>query len=212
MTKETKEELVNHMIDFGLHMLGKGLVNATFNEMMNPYSHAMAIVHIGHGTELIIKAKIAEEHPLLIFSNIPKSTISTNNRLGFLDLLEKGQTIAFNDLPERLWASTGYKIKGLELFNQFGKVRNQIIHLGVPPIALNDFALKFGYGLIEPMVNEWWGDTILQYAEVYDEAYLEYVFEQLNRLDIESKYELDENYHLREKSNFTRKHNYFHLL
>jgi hypothetical protein len=69
MKGEVKDELLNHMRDFGLHMLAKGIVNANFNEMLSPYNHAMAIVHIGHGAELIIKARIAQEHPLLIFFN-----------------------------------------------------------------------------------------------------------------------------------------------
>lgn len=199
MKEEIKTELIAHMKDFGLHMLAKGLVNATFSEILNPYSHAMAIVHIGHGTELLIKARIAEEHPLLIFSTIPKSTTSIDTKLGILDLLDKGQSIMYSELPERLWATTGYKIKNINLFNDFGKVRNQIVHLAVPSVDLSDLALKFGYGLIETMVNDWWDETLLEYAINYDDAYLEYVFEQLDRLKIESKYELDEDSNLRRK-------------
>lgn len=69
--------------------------------------------------------------------------------------MEKGQSIMYFELPERLWATTGYKIKDLQLFNDFGRLRNQIIHLAVPDIELTDLALKFGYGLVEKMVNEW---------------------------------------------------------
>lgn len=194
MKEEIKIELVDHMKDFGLHMIGKGLVNGTFSEILNPYSHAMSIVHIAHGTEIIIKARIAEEHPLLIFSKLPKSTVSIDNKLGIIDLLEKGQTIMYSELEERLWAVTGYRIPNRELFNFFGKVRNQIIHLAVPNEDLSDLSLKFGYGLIEQMVNEWWDITLLEYAENYDDAYLEYVFEQLERLKINTKYKLNDQY------------------
>ncbi len=82
------------MKDFGLHMIGRGLVNATFSEILNPYSHAMSIVHIAHGTEIVIKARIAEEHLLFIFSTLPKSTISDDKELGIIELLEKGRSIA----------------------------------------------------------------------------------------------------------------------
>lgn len=191
MKDELRTDLVVHMKEFGLFMLAKGLVNATFNEMLNPYSHAMAIVQIGHGAELIIKARIAEEHPLLIFSSIPKSSASIESEIGIIDLLEKGQSLMYSELPERLWACTGYKLPDIDLYSRFGKVRNQIVHLAVPKIELNDLALEFGYGLIEKLVNKWWDTTILEYAVEYDDAYFEYVFEQLERLKIESIYEYD---------------------
>lgn len=75
-------------------------------------------------------------------------------------------------------------------------MRNQIIHLAVPNEDLSDLSLKYGYGLIEQMVNEWWDKTLLDYASNYDEGYLEYVFEELDRLKIKTKYQLDENYDL----------------
>lgn len=199
MREETQKELVGHMIDFGLHLLGRGVVNATFNEAYIPYNHAMGIVHIAHGTEILIKARIAQEHPLLIFSTIPKSVNAIDTKLGILDLLEKGQTIIYSELPERLWAATGCKIPNLELFNSFGKTRNMIIHLGVPEGELDDIGLKFAYSIIEPLVNEWWNETIIEYACTYDDVYPEYIFQQLDRLKIETKYEIDENYHLRKK-------------
>ena len=46
------------------------------------------------------------------------------------------------------------------------------------------------------MVNDWWDETLLEYAENYDDAYLEYVFEQLDRLKIESRYKLNDQYEL----------------
>ena len=200
MKDEIKLELANHMKDLGLHMIAKGLVNATFSEMLNPYNHAISIVHIAHGTELLIKSRIAYEHPLLIFSNIPKSTTSTDTKLGIVDLLNKGQTIMFSELPERLWATTGYKVPNIDLYNEFGKIRNQIVHLGIPDIELSEAALSFGFTIIEKMVNDWWDDTLFNYTTQYDDDCLQYIFEQTDRLNIELKYELKE-YELVKKEN-----------
>jgi len=199
MKLEIKEQLSNHMKFFGIHMLAKGLVNATFNEHHNPYGHSMSVVQVAHGAELIIKARIAEEHPLLIFTALPKSINSIDTHLGIEDLLNKGKTIMYSELPERLWSTTGNKISNIELFNQFGDIRNQIVHLGVPNIDVSDLALQFGYGIIEPLVNEWWDDTILNYATEYDDAYLEYVFEQTDRLNIKLNYKLSEDFKLDKK-------------
>ena len=189
------------MREFGLYMIAKGLVNASFNEMLSPYNHAMSVVQVGHGTELILKARIAEERPLLIFSSIPKSTASIDTELGITDLLEKGQSITYAELPERLWACTGYKLPDLDFYNKFGKVRNQIIHLAVSHGELSDLSLTFGYGLIEKLVNNWWDTSILEYAIEYDDGYYEYVFDQLNRLNIKLNYEVDENFELKKCMN-----------
>lgn len=199
MKLEIKEQLSNHMKLFGIHMLAKGLVTATFNEDGNPYGHSMSVVQVAHGAELVIKARIAEEHPLLIFTNLPKSVNSIDTLLGIEDLLNKGKTIMYSELPERLWSTTGNKISNFELFNQFGDVRNQIVHMGVPNIDLSDLTLQFGYGIIEPLINEWWDETILNYTIEYDDAYLEYVFEQTERLNIKLNYRLTEEYKLEKK-------------
>ena len=61
-----KLRMASQMRDFGLSMVAKGLVNATFSEHGNPYAHAMGVVHVANGFEILIKAKIVEEHPLLI--------------------------------------------------------------------------------------------------------------------------------------------------
>jgi hypothetical protein len=187
-----KQRIANQMKDFGLSMVAKGIVNATFSEHGNPYSHAMGLVNVANGFEILIKAKIVEEHPLLVFNKIPKETHLTDGNIKFDDLLEHGQTIMYSELPERLWATTGYKIEPINLFNEFGKIRNQIIHFAIPQIALNDITLKFTFKVIEKAINDWWDITILDYAQDYDDDYLQYVFEQLDRLSLSVNYELND--------------------
>ncbi|HNW97616.1 MAG TPA: hypothetical protein PKK00_04290 [Bacteroidales bacterium] len=188
-----RQRMANQMRDFGLYMVAKGVVNATFSEQGSPYSYAMGVVHVANGFEILIKAKIVEEHPLLVFNKIPKETNIVDGNIKFEDLLEHGQTIMYSELPDRLWATTGYKITPINLFNEFGKIRNQIIHFAVPEIPLSDLTLNFTFQIIEKAINEWWGTTILEYAQEYDEDYCEYVFEELKRLNITINYKLNEN-------------------
>lgn len=198
MKESLKKELVGHMIDFGLHVIGRGVYNATYSEMYNPYNHAMSIVHAAHGAELILKARIAEEHPLLIFSNIPASKHSKDGRLGFLELLEKGQSIMYSELPERLWATTGYKIPDLKRFEDFGKLRNKIVHLAIPEkVNLAEETFRFSFQVIESMVNEWWDLTILDYFDAHMDSF-EDIFEQLDRYSINVNYYYDD-YELKKK-------------
>lgn len=193
---EVNPGLAEHMKDFGLHMVGKGIVNATFSECYNPYAHAMSIVHIAHGAEILFKARIVEQNPLLIFSNYPKWSQSKKEQIDFIALLETEHTIKFSALPKILSVEIGYDIDNSNLFTEFGKLRNEIVHLKVPHLELNDLALNFTFRVIERAVNDWWDKTIFNYAVNYDEVYLEYAFEQLHRLDIKTKYSIDDNFNL----------------
>lgn len=195
-----KYKMASQMREFGLHMIGKGVVNATFSEQGSPYSHAMGVVHVANGFEILIKSKIVEEHPLLVFTKIPKETNTQDGNIKFQDLIEHGQTIMYSELPERLWATTGYKIEPISLYNEFGKIRNQIIHFAVPQISLSDLTLNFTFKVIEKTINQWWDTTILEYAMEYDHDYCQYVFKELQRLNINTNYKVDENGDLEKKN------------
>ena len=194
-----KFKIASQMRDFGLSMVAKGVVNATFSEHGEPYSHAMGLVQVANGFEILIKSKIVEEHPLLVFTKIPKEANLLDGNIKMEDLIEHGQTIMYSELPDRLWATTGYKIEPIELYNKFGRIRNQIIHFAIPNISLSEFTLEFTFKVIEKAINTWWDTTILEYAQEYDDAFIENIFEVLNDLELESNYTVDENYYLIKK-------------
>ena len=194
-----KIKIASQMRDFGLSMVAKGVVNATFSEHGEPYSHAMGLVQVANGFEILIKSKIVEEHPLLVFSKIPKEANLLDGNIKMEDLIEHGQTIMYSELPDRLWATTGYKIEPIELYNKFGRIRNQIIHFAIPNISLSEFTLEFTFKVIEKAINTWWDTTILDYAQEYDDAFIENIFEVLDNLKLESIYTVDEDYNLIKK-------------
>lgn len=194
-----KYKIASQMRDFGLSMVAKGVVNATYSEAGEPYSHAMGLVQVANGFEILIKSKIVEEHPLLIFNKVPKEANLSDGNIKMEDLLEHGQTIMYSELPDRLWATTGYIIQPIELYNKFGRVRNQIIHFAIPEISLSDFTLEFVFKIIEKAVNSWWDTTILDYAQEYDEVILENIFERIEELNLQINYTVDENYNLVKK-------------
>lgn len=194
-----KFRMASQMRDFGLYTVARGVVNCTYSEQGNPYSHAMGLVQVANGFEVLIKAKIVEEHPLLIFSKVPKNIHVKGDNMSMSHLLEHGQTIMYSELPDRLWAATGCKIKDIGLFKKFGEIRNQIIHFSIPEEAIDELTLKFTFEVIESAVNDWWGTTILEFAEEYDDEYCMYVFEQLKRLNISTEYKLDKHNNLVKK-------------
>jgi hypothetical protein len=166
------------MRDFGLHVLGKSIVDATFAEIANPYAHAMSVVRCAHASELVIKARIAEEHPLLILERLPKPT-DNNQSLGIDALLSDGRTIGYNDLPTALWAATGHTIEPEQDFQRFGRLRNTIMHLAVPDVDLAFETLNFTFTIIEPLVQRFWNTDILHFVSEYDPDCEEYLVERL---------------------------------
>lgn len=172
------------MREFGLCLLGRSIVDVTFAEIMNPYSHAMGVTRCAHAAEIIIKARIAEEHPLLIFTRLPKP--DSKALLSIETLMIAGKTLMYADLPDALWAATGYRIPDLQHFEQFGKLRNTITHLAVPKIDLSEATLRFAFLLLEPMIYDFWKSDIVEYYEGYIEEE-EYLTEQLARYNIAFK-------------------------
>lgn len=132
---------------------------------MNDSTSALSALQAAHAAELLIKARIAEEHPLLIFDQIPKASESESGLLSFHDLFSRGRTLDYADLPSRLWAATGIALPGLERFKEFGKLRNAIQHFASPPVDVAVEVTKFIYGVIDPLINNCWGDFAIDYNE-----------------------------------------------
>jgi hypothetical protein len=180
------EELLGiseHLKSLGLASLAHAQQHTFFYSMDNQYWNELAVLQAAHAAEILLKARISEQHPLLIFSDIPRSTKVNEEKLSFRSLLESGKTLQYNELPERLWATTGYKIKDDSLYQRFGKLRNTIQHFTNPPNRdLLQETLEFIFGIIDPMINDFWGLYAVNYVEDPDAH--EYIFETLLRSNI----------------------------
>jgi hypothetical protein len=169
MHPDTKQ-VAHHMREFGLSILGRAIYDATFSENMRPFAHPLAVVHAAHGAEIVLKARIAEEHPLLIFSKLPPPSC-TPDSLTIQELFEYGRSYDYGDLPNLLWAATGHRIVNVEDYQSFGKLRNQIVHFGVPqPFGLAEDALRFCIEVLEPILDQFWGESAIPYAEEWDDV------------------------------------------
>jgi hypothetical protein len=135
----------------------------------------LSITQAAHAAELLIKSRIAQEHPLLIFDQLPKGPEVPGNELELRDLMLRGRTVQWSDLPSRLWATTGLVIPNKDRFEHFGKLRNSLQHFGKMDAA--DSAgetLNFIFEVIDPFVNQCWGLFAMDYDEDY-EPYLYFV-------------------------------------
>ena len=133
----------------------------------------LSILQAAHAAELLIKARIAEEHPLLIFEQLPGATKAAGPMLDVHDLFKYGRTLQWTDLPGRLWAATGIEIPNRERFDNFGQLRNGLQHFGpAAGVDASSETLRFVFEVIDPFINDCWN----LFAVDYDEDHEPYVY------------------------------------
>jgi len=133
------------------------------------------VLQAAHAAELLVKARVAQEHPLLVFEQIPRSTQSAGSQLDLEDLFKQGRTLQWVDLPARLWAATGLTIPSRERFDSFGRIRNGIQHFAAPPdMDAGEETLRFIFEVVDPFINDCWGLFAVDYDEDL-EPYLSFV-------------------------------------
>ena len=155
-----------HMLQLGLGALAHANWHAHFHSYDNEYWPQLSILQAAHAAEIFLKARIAQEHPLLIFEQFPRSTQVDEPLLSLAHLFEQGRTVQYAELPERLWATTGIRIANVDLYQQFGRLRNTIQHFAPPDN--HDFSLeasRFIYGVVDLFMNQCWGLYAVDYCE-----------------------------------------------
>lgn len=157
------------MRGLGLGALSHANWHAGFVSFENPYWAQLSILQAAHAAEILIKARIAEEHPLLIFRDLPKQQGAEIASLSQSRLLSEGRTYDFSELPDRLWATTGIHLPNRDLYSSFGRLRNTIQHFTYPDgHDLSQRALVFIFGVIDPFINKCWGLYGVDFVEDYD--------------------------------------------
>ena len=139
------------------------LFQSALTEALLSSRSMQCVVHMAQAAEILLKARIADDHHLLIFSKIPEQKINAPE-LSLEYLLEKGNTLSYDQLPDRLWATTGVVINNLQGYKEFGKLRNQIIHISMTTCNdLNMKALEFGLNILDPLVERFWGKSVIDF-------------------------------------------------
>ena len=141
----------------GIVLLKDAVLEAHFKSI------PMCVVHAAHAAEILLKARIAQEDPLLIFSKLPNID-ATNDSFTFMDFLERSRTLSYMDLPNRLWEATRIKIENIEEYENFGRLRNQIIHTSmVNAKDLDVLTLRYSLELLDPLIERFWGRSVIDF-------------------------------------------------
>lgn len=157
-----------HMVGLGLGALAHANWHANYCSHDNQYWSELSVLQAAHAGEILIKARIAREHPLLIFEQLPKAQ-ADEAPLSLQRLVESGRTYQFVDLPDRLWATTGIKLPAIKRYRTFGRLRNSIQHFTVPRgIDVSIEAIRFIYEVIDPFIHACWGLYAIDYNEDHE--------------------------------------------
>lgn len=164
------KRIAEHMLEIGLGALAHANWHANYMSFSNAHWPELSVLQAAHAAELLMKARIAEEHPLLIFERLPYFQ-DGEAVLGMNQLIEKGRSVQYADLPGQLWATTGKVMPSLEKYHEFGRLRNAIQHF-LPPEDKNPSTetAEFIYGVIDPFIQDCWGLFAVDFNED-DEPY-----------------------------------------
>lgn len=93
----------------------------------------------------------------------------------------------YSELPEVLWAATGYRIKELDRYQKFGALRNTIVHFAAPDCEASAETLKFAFEVFDPIVRDFWGESFIEYSAYWDDVIISdgYLREQIEELNIQ---------------------------
>jgi len=157
-----------HMRELGLAALAHANWHAHCVSPDNDYWAELSVIQAAHATEILIKARIAQEHPLLIFETLPKPATQSAMPLSVADLIENGRTYQYADLPHRLWATTGVELADVDRYRAFGRLRNAIQHFTAPPRDVTQETLEFIFEVVDPFINQCWGLFAIDHNEDYE--------------------------------------------
>lgn len=156
------------MRGLGLGALQHAIWHANYYSEANAWWNELSVLQAAHAAEILIKARIAEEHPLLIFEQLPKAQ-SQGKILDLNHLIESGRTVQYSDLPDLLWATTGIRLADVALFKKFGTFGNTIQHFAAPEkLDASELTLQFVFGVIDPFINGCWGEFAIDYNEDHE--------------------------------------------
>lgn len=179
-------EINNGMVDFGCSLLGKSLYDLTFAPMGGACVHPYAFSSLVQSLEILMKAAIAEKHPLLIYEKIPKLT-SKRNQLN--EFFKKARSRNFLDLPDLLELTTNYQIER-KLLEDAWINRCKIIHIGQN--SNSDYTylgLDLTFKVIDPFIYTFWKRSSIDETTPFDSETPMYLVEHCLDYHIDFKIE-----------------------
>lgn len=161
---ESLEDISDRILNLATGALKRANTDAVYFDPGMEHRQSLAPLAAAHAGELVLKALIAREHPLLLFSNIGEKT--TDNEIDLDWLLKNGRTHDFSKLPSVLWATSGIKVPNIESYRRIAAIRNQIQHfVDDRDVNVQYDCLQFIYSIIDPLLHKHFGIIACEFHE-----------------------------------------------
>lgn len=191
-------DIPDRILEFAAGALSQANTHAVFTDPGNEHWDFISITNTAHAGELLLKAIIAKEHPLLIFKDLFLLDDSQSEELDMRRLLQSGRTHDFEKLPQVMWAATGQRVPNMKCFERLRRTRNAIQHFCAPENDdLRGLSLEFIYTIIDPLMFSNFGMVAIEYHEDHSIGY-DYVVGCLLRRGL--KFTIPQNFNLSEIS------------
>ncbi|GAX45983.1 hypothetical protein NIES4075_70040 [Tolypothrix sp. NIES-4075] len=161
MIDQSMKDVPRNMKITGMLLFRDAFMEACHGEKL------LCVVHAAHAAEILLKARIAQEGLLLIFSKLPTQRKESDDTFSLIDLIEDGHTVSYKQLPEKLLKTTGIKIEQLQQYQEFGRIRDQIIHFSIPNSkkALDELTILYSLEVLDPLVEIFWGHSVFDFIK-----------------------------------------------
>jgi hypothetical protein len=161
---ESLKDISDRILDLATGALKRANTDAVYFDPGMEHRQSLAPLAAAHAGELVLKALIAKEHPLLLFSNIGEKT--TDNEIDLDWLLKNGRTHDFSKLPSVLWATSGIRVPNIDSYRRIAAIRNQIQHfVDDRDVDVQYDCLQFIYSIIDPLLHEHFGIIACEFHE-----------------------------------------------
>lgn len=161
---ESLKGISDKILELATGALKRANTDAVYFDPGMEHRQSLAPLAAAHAGELVLKALIAKEHPLLLLSNIGEKT--TNDEIDLDWLLKNGRTHDFSKLPSVLWATSGIRVPNIDCYRRIAEIRNQIQHFVDDRDADVQYdCLQFIYSIIDPLLHEHFGIIACEFHE-----------------------------------------------
>jgi len=180
------DSIVDHMKFYSCSILGKCLYESTFSDMMRPFIHTLSLIEAAQGAELMLKSIIARTDFRYIFRN-PETIPLEIDDSNIEDLFNKGRTVGYFELPNLLEKTTGYSLRKLEFYLEFGVLRNGLVHFMSPSKEYSDITLRFILEVLDPIAWDFWNETFIEESVIWDDVIISegYLLDAIERKNIQ---------------------------
>lgn len=174
MTIHTEiQHIPSRILEVALGALTQANHHAVFDDPQSFGWPETSILSSATAGELLLKAIVAKQHPLLIFRDLFDLDVRSQEELTIQQLIERGKTYGLEDMPKLLWVTTGERIPDTTLFEKLRRARNSIQHFCSPGenIDLRKLAREFIYKNLDPLLHRHFDICAIEFHQDHNIGY-----------------------------------------